>query len=445
MDSNAKNISLPQRVRDFCTTENIFADSSRPVAVALSGGADSVALLLLLIEMGINPTALHCNFHLRGEESDRDCRFCSDLCARLGVRLETKHFDVAARMKETGESVEMACRELRYAWWHSLDSLVAVAHHADDNVETLLLNLLRGSGVRGLKGMPTRRDNIVRPLLCTTRAELISYLDSKGQDYVTDSTNLQSDYRRNYLRNEVLPVIEKGFPGASASIAHSIECLRGDMEMLEWQTDELENRFTDEQTGAIDVAGILSASPVPAQALYAVLNRRGFSMPRTREVMEATLRQSVGASWTVSGGISYQLARGGILQRLDSANGIEPHATDLSEPPFARRQVSREEFAALVAERNPRRIFLDGDAIGPTAEFVLRGWQTGDRLKPFGMKGSRLVSDIYSDAGIGAAIRNNFPILTLGTDIIWVVGLRASRLYAVGPETVNIISIEYNP
>ena len=183
-------------------------DAAHGYLVALSGGADSVALLLLMHEAGYRIEAAHCHFGLRGEESDRDARFAADLCRRLGVRLHTVRFDTRAEARSHGESIEMAARRLRYTWFadllrrHDL-SAVCVAHHMDDDVETMLLNLVRGTGIHGLTGMAYARPGVVRPLLDATRADILAYLAARGQDYVTDSSNADTAYKRNLVRHRV--------------------------------------------------------------------------------------------------------------------------------------------------------------------------------------------------------------------------------------------------
>ena len=203
-------------------------DASVPVLVALSGGADSVALLRVLLELGYDCRAAHCNFHLRGDESNRDECFVTELCQLLGVKFDVKHFDVPYYMKEHGVSLEMACRELRYEWFEQLRlehgcQCIAVAHHSDDNIETFFLNALRGTGIAGLTGMKPRNANVVRPLLCVSRNEILEWLESLHQDFVTDSTNLENDARRNRLRNVVLPTIYSEFEGSKDSLLKTIE------------------------------------------------------------------------------------------------------------------------------------------------------------------------------------------------------------------------------
>ncbi len=205
------------------------------VLVTVSGGADSVALLSSLNAIrGPECVAAHCNFHLRGEESMRDQRVVERLCRELGVELLVKDFDVPLYIKERrGVSVEMACRELRYEWFRNLLAYTGAArittgHNADDNIETLLLNLLRGSGTLGLKGMVPDTGEIWRPLLGVHRTMIVDYLESRGLTYITDSSNLSSDYRRNFLRNEIIPMLRSRWEGFDKALDRSLLCLRSE-------------------------------------------------------------------------------------------------------------------------------------------------------------------------------------------------------------------------
>ena len=200
--------------------------------IALSGGADSVALLLMMHERGEAEAAAHCNFHLRGEESNRDEQFVRDLCQKLGVRLFVKHFNTEEEAQRTGESIEMAARRLRYDWFEALRkahgfSNVAVAHHRDDNAETILLNLVRGTGLRGLTGMESERPGVVRPLLNLSRRDILNYLQARHQPFVTDSTNADTHFRRNKLRHEVLPLLAEMNPNVVRTLNDMGERLRG--------------------------------------------------------------------------------------------------------------------------------------------------------------------------------------------------------------------------
>nr|MBQ5604497.1 tRNA lysidine(34) synthetase TilS [Bacteroidales bacterium] len=199
--------------------------------IACSGGSDSVALLSLMQALGYECVAAHMNFSLRGEESDRDEAFVRQLCARWNIPLHVKRVDTKNYAQKQGLSIEMAARELRYAWFEQLCSelglqAIVLGHHQNDDIETFFLNLLRGSGAKGLAGIPRKNGYLVRPLLCVTRQEILDYLAENQLDYVNDSSNFQSDYLRNKIRLQLLPLLEEIQPSAAASIHRSQALLR---------------------------------------------------------------------------------------------------------------------------------------------------------------------------------------------------------------------------
>ena len=224
------NTRFHRQVFSFIEDENLFSSSDN-LLVALSGGADSVALLRVLLYLGYKCTAAHCNFHLRGEESNRDEEFCIALCRELDVELHVIHFDTVGYAKEQGISIEMAARELRYIWFEELCNEcgythVAVAHHRDDSVETLLLNLVRGTGIAGLTGIRPVNGRVVRPMLNVSRADIVDYLRVLGQKFVTDSTNLQDEYVRNKIRHRLIPLMEELNPSVKEGLAATATRLR---------------------------------------------------------------------------------------------------------------------------------------------------------------------------------------------------------------------------
>lgn len=203
---------MQNRVLSYIQQHQLIT-STQPVLVACSGGADSVALLRILLDLNYPCIALHCNFHLREEESNRDEAFVQQLCAQWGCRLLIQHFDTLAYAKEQKLSIETAARDLRYAWFEAVRQAenaeaIAVAHHEDDNIETSLLHLIRGTGIQGLTGMKPRNGQVIRPLLGVKRTDIEAYLQAKGIEFVTDSTNLQAACTRNKIRLQLLPLLE---------------------------------------------------------------------------------------------------------------------------------------------------------------------------------------------------------------------------------------------
>ena len=221
------------------------------VVCGLSGGADSVCLLLSLCELrerlGIEVEALHVNHCLRGSESDRDEDFCRSLCTRLGVPFTAERCDVSGYAAEKSFSTELAARELRYDIFrrNTEGKKLATAHNADDNLETVILNLARGTALKGLAGIPPVRGNIVRPLLSVTRAEIEAFLAERGQDFVTDSTNLTDDYTRNRIRHRVIPLLREINPSLGSTFVSSADGLRDENAYIDAMTDTAERECLD--------------------------------------------------------------------------------------------------------------------------------------------------------------------------------------------------------
>lgn len=413
---------------------------NQPVLVALSGGADSVALLRVLLELGYKCHAAHCNFHLRGEESMRDERFVRELCQRLEVPLSVKDFDVAAWQQEHGGSVEMACRRLRYAWFkQELERLdctrIAVAHHADDQVETFFLNLLRGTGLKGLSGMQRENGNIWRPMLKVTRNQVLDYLGSIGQDYVTDSTNQQNDFRRNRLRNVILPLIEQQFPDAKARIHQTMHNLADDFNLLEWM---VHNQTKDGRS--IDIEDIID-HPYASALLYHAIRNLGFNRDQCRQAIESARKEHRGRQFAAGNHL--------LVVNRKTFQVVERQEEPWDEEiPF---DVTTGTISPIIINAyrghtpfSPR-ICCDGHSVAFNTQLlnckriVLRHWRQGDRFQPFGMKGTKLVSDLFNDMKLDYDGKKRAWLLVADDKIIWVVGLRSSAHYPVPIDSQDYI------
>ena len=410
-----------------------------PVLVALSGGADSVALLRCLLELGCRCIAVHCNFHLRGEESMRDERFVRALCGRLDVPLTVRDFDVAAYRCQHGVSVEMACRELRYAWFEQERqrqgcALIAVAHHADDQVETFVLNLLRGTGIKGLTGMSRAGGHVWRPLIGLRHGDLLDYLASLGQDYVTDSTNAQNDYRRNRIRNLVLPAMELQFPQARHRILDTMDHLREDHRLLSSLVDEI---LPDDSH--IDLRRLVG-HPQAVALLYHRIRHHGFNPDQCRQAVQAAARGHTGSRF---------IGRRAILVINRNSIDIEPMETDeqvlipldLTTDLFSPVNISINHNNAPFSPRmcNGRDTVAFNTQLLECRQVTLRHWRRGDRIKPYGMKGSKLVSDLFADFKLSHAAKREAWLLEADGEILWVLGYRAAALYPVDAESQDYL------
>ena len=204
---------MKNKILTYINKESLLKRGEK-VIVTCSGGADSIFLLHILNKLGFDCVVAHCNFHLRGEESDRDEKFVREFCEKENLTLLVEHFDTKKYAAENKLSIEMAARELRYTWFEKVREehnaqAIAVAHHSDDSIETILLNMLRGTGLRGICGIRPRNEFVVRPLLCVNRKEIEDYLSEQGIGYITDSTNLENEYTRNKIRNIVMPILRE--------------------------------------------------------------------------------------------------------------------------------------------------------------------------------------------------------------------------------------------
>ena len=261
--------------------------------VALSGGADSVALLLGLLHLGQPLVAAHCNFHLRGEESDADEAFVRQLCEDKGVTLYVEHFDTEAYAKQQRISIEMAARELRYDFFERLRqqlgaTTIAVAHHRDDNVETLLLNLVRGSGLKGLCAMQPQNGFIVRPMLNIPRTEIEAFLKEAQQPFRTDSTNTDTAFKRNKIRHELLPLLRELNPSIDRTLAETITRLNEAQSLLPSAYAPSSPRSLRSDSIAVPSLPLasLQSSPAPQTLIFNFLSPYGFTPSQCRTIAQ---------------------------------------------------------------------------------------------------------------------------------------------------------------
>lgn len=432
---------LENRVR-----ESLGRADVRKVLAGVSGGADSVALLRLLVSAGAEVTAVHCNFHLRGEESDRDEVFTRDVCRQCGVNLIVRDVDVAAYQAEHKCSVETACRDTRYAIFREIMAergaeRIAVAHNSDDQAETLLLHLFRGAGVRGLCGMLEDTGEILRPLLSTSRSEIEEYLREINRDFVTDSTNLSIDYRRNYIRHKILPDIEERWPGIRSVLARTA---------MRMQTEERMLRSIEEvliQGDAISYDAVMKSAS-PDWTVYRFASRYGAS-PTVCEEIARTL-----TSGNILPGKIWRVEDGCIATQRDS---LRFFADDSIEDPAAENPKGADGDHPFRIESLPPIVgsFIDlkremkakgndefwGDI--PAGEIEFRHWREGDMIEPLGMKGRQLVSKIMKDAKYSIEQKRRQWIMCDRRygKILWLPGLKRSRHSLIKPSAENPLHI----
>ena len=428
-------MTYKNRIQHFIEEKHLFTIQDK-VLVALSGGADSVALFRVLVELGYSCECAHCNFHLRGEESNRDETFVRELCQSLDIPLHVVHFDTETYAKEKHLSIEMAARELRYEWFEKVRreihaEVIAVAHHRDDSVETFLLNLIRGTGINGLKGIPVRNGLIVRPLLHTSKTDILDYLSHLKQDYVTDSTNLQDEYMRNKIRLNLIPLMETMNPSIAETIDETAQKLTEVADIyhqnrktaiqdalqktLERNIEEAEGR------NCMDIETILS-DIAPFSLLHEWLAPKGFNATQINDIYFSLKQCQSGKRFAST---EWELLRDRkelVLQRKNP---------DEKVPQIAQEIVEIDPEFILLKDKN--MAFLDADKVILPLE--IRRWQAGDKFCPLGMKGKKNVSDYLTDKKFTLFEKERQYVACSEGKIVWLVGERIDNRFKITEST----------
>ena len=448
--SKTKKDKILQQVAGFIARNQLLAADNKYI-VALSGGADSVALLLIMKALGYDVEAAHCNFHLRGKESERDENFCVSLCESLGIILHRIHFDTLTYAQLHKVSIEMAARDLRYSYFEQLRrdinaDAICVAHHKDDNVETILLNLVRGTGMNGLTGISLRNGFILRPLLCIGREDILEYLEAENQDYVTDSSNLVDDVQRNKIRLNVLPLLENVNTAVKDNILTMARWIAEASTIVEASLSEAKAKAVSSATlnasFCVDISKV-EEYPSAEYLLWNILSDYGFNSSQVALVAE-NLHATTGTSW-LSSSHELTLDRGRlILTPLDKEEGRQmriPEVGTYVYTELCKLKIEQKEINEnYTISRSSDKVCLDAQKV--KFPLMIRRVARGDRFVPFGMKGSKLVSDFLTDQKVALPLkRRQLVVADAGGNILWVVGKRLDGRFAVSPCSKSVVEI----
>lgn len=438
-----------QQVRQLIQSQDLIR-SNQKVLVAVSGGIDSMVMLHLLHMLGFDLTIAHCNFSLRGEESEADEAFVQNTAGEMGIRFLLKRFDTQLFAQEKRLSIQMAARELRYAWFEELianqgfDS-VAVAHHRDDQVETFFINLLRGSGIHGLRAMQVKNGHIIRPLLFVSSKEIRQFADQQGIKWRDDSSNSQDKYLRNKIRHQLIPLLEDINAAAPETIAKSTAFINLESQLYdELVTEKLQKIVIDHpDMSVVDKCHFLDNS-AGLQLLHEIMRQYGFSSAQTQEVFDC-LRTAPGAVFSSE---SHFLAVG--RDQLEIAHKtrvshqfmpilIEQETAELTQPvnltfkTYTKPQAFQPDRSGLVAQLDQHKLKFP---------LQLRAWKTGDRFQPFGMRGTKLLSDYFIDQHYSYFQKQQALLLVDADDeIVWVVGQRIDDRWKVRSATQQVYEV----
>lgn len=433
------------QVQQYISYHKLLTKQSK-VIVGLSGGPDSMVLIHILLHLGYECIAAHCNFHLRGEDSNNDEKFVIKWCEENGVSLNVISFDTHAFAANNKISIEMAARDLRYSWFEKLRKkdnadVIAIAHHKDDSVETILINLIRGTGIKGLTGIPVKNKYIIRPLLGVSRSEIMKYITSNDIQYVTDLTNEKDIYTRNTLRLKVLPILETINPSVKNSILTTSANLQEVEKIYDnYIKDALTFVLKDNQ---INIAQ-LKKTHSPQSLLFEILSPLGFT-PSVIEDISNNLDSIPGKIYLSN---DYRLLKDReyliiyddeVDKHLKNEYLIYSDYSAINSP-FPMKVKIFENDTQFKIEKRSTKLQVDFDKL--SFPLILRKWKKGDWFIPFGMTGKKKISDFFTDNKLNLLDKEAVWVITSGEDIVWIVDHRVDNRFRIRKETKSIFTID---
>jgi tRNA(Ile)-lysidine synthase len=432
----------------FIHEEKLFYSSQR-ILLAVSGGADSMLMLHLFTHAGFSVAVAHCNFNLRGAESDGEEQFVADYCDKHNLAFYVKHFNTEDYALEKGISIEMAARDLRYDWFnhlldkHSLD-LLATAHHQDDVIETFLINLARGSGIKGLSGIQPKSGRIIRPILFTNRAEILEYCSRMKIEFRIDSSNQETIYKRNLIRQEILPLLENVNPAFRRNALKTIGNLHETGQLFQQRINEIKAAVysEDHQGVMIHIEKLQTFSPLRT-ILFELIREFGFQIEQTDDIIQSLNKESGRKFFSDE----YRLVKdrdylliSPFVSKPDQVFYLDEDCTNVNFPVHLLLE-KLDRTAGFRFSTHPNVVDLDLDKL--VFPLILRHWQEGEYFQPLGMTGMKKLSDFFVDEKYSIPEKESAWILASGNQLVWIVGRRLDDRFKITSETKRILRVKW--
>ncbi len=437
-----------EQLKQYISTHKLCKSNAK-VLVAISGGVDSVVLADLMFHLGYDIGLAHCNFGLRSEASDKDAQFVKQLAKLYGIPAHIENCDAAAYASLHKYSIQEAARELRYQWFDNLTQqhaydVVAIAHHADDQTETFFINLFRGSGIAGLKGMPRKRDQYIRPLLFAKRLDIENYAKDKGLKWREDSSNASDKYLRNRIRHHLIPILQDVISEDKNNLSETLGHLLEDHILFQQLLDEKREGLLNEipEGFSIQIHTLLELNPLGVW-LYYLLKPFGFQRTTTNSLATVLLGSNRGQEFDAE---HWQL----LLDReqillIRKTNAVDnsiykvtAHQKRLTHPISLDIQQLSKEVDWPLGE-SPLVAWFDYQQL--RFPLSIRKWKKGDRFTPLGMQGSKLISDFFIDNKFNRLQKESVWLLFSGETIIWIIGHRTSESCKIRPTTTTVLRV----
>jgi tRNA(Ile)-lysidine synthase len=442
-------MSLLNNFQQYIKQHHLFQSKDK-LLLAVSGGVDSVVLCELCKQAGFDFAIAHCNFQLRGQESDRDEQFVRDLAAKYKVEIFVQQFDTTAEAAKHKTSIEETARNLRYKWFNEIrtsyivhrTSYIATGHHANDNMETVLMNFFRGTGIKGVRGILPKQGTIIRPLLFAKRIEIEQYANENNLAFVTDSTNAQNDYTRNYFRNELIPSIQKVFPKVEENILQNIERFT-DVEVLYNQAIDLhKSKLCEVKVNEVHIPVLKLAKAKPLHTIiYEIVKDHDFTASQVNDV--ANLLQAESGKYILSNTHRILKNRKWLIisplqNEVSSTIVIEKTDTNVQ---CAIGSLQFKQSTNINIYHSPLAIQLDASKI--TYPLLLRKWKQGDYFYPLGMKHKKKLSRFFIDNKLSISDKEKVWILESNKKIVWIIGMRIDDRFKITDTTKKVLAISF--
>jgi tRNA(Ile)-lysidine synthase len=412
------------------------AESTR-FLLAVSGGRDSVVLAHLFANCGLNFDIAHCNFHLRGEESNKEMFFVQNLSFLTTQKVFVTAFDTIAIQQKSGKSIEMVARELRYQWFEKLGEhydYIVTAHHANDNAETLLMNLLRGTGLRGMCGIPPKNGKIIRPLLRFSNSEIERYVRERDLNFCVDSSNLTDEFLRNKIRHHIIPELEKINPNFIEIFSRNSNLFLQQTKFFDAHIQQYKNQLFEETKDRIFIAiDVLKNNENRSLILYEMLTPFGFNADDIENILKS-IDASPGKQFLSDTHILIKDRTHFIIEKKKAKNDEDIIINTIEELESYGFLVEKIPYSLdFKATKISNVIYIDSQKL--TFPLIIRSWEKGDSFYPFGMKTKKKLSDFFTDLKIDLLAKQKVRLLCSDNQIVWVINYRADDRFKIDAET----------
>lgn len=439
-------MDLLKEFQHYIKQQNLFQPKDK-LLLAVSGGVDSVVLCELCKQAGYDFVIAHCNFKLRGAESERDEEFVRKLGEKYGVEVFVKKFDTEKYSSKNKLSIQVAARELRYEWFQeligsSVAAYVVTAHHVNDNIETMLMNFFKGTGIHGLKAILPKQGNLIRPLLFAKKEDLTAFASLHKLKFVEDSSNASDKYTRNYFRNQLIPDLQKVFPQVEDNLKDNLQRFR-EIGILYQQSINLHKKKLLEPKGEeihIPVLKLLKARPL-STIVYEIIRDYGFTAHQTEEVI-ALLQSGTGKYIQSSTHRAIKNRNWLIISPNESAKAQNILVEDDEKQiEFADGKIDLELLPAINYKLQTTNFFAQLDADKIKFPLLLRKWKQGDYFYPLGMNKRKKLSRFFIDQKLSLTQKEKTWVIEMDKKVIWILGLRIDDRFKITDKTKNILQI----